>query len=611
MEPGCTSSEVFLKPDVAERRGVCQSLDVPTPGSHPTYRFGEFELDIAAYELRCEGRPVRLERRPMELLMLLVERRNDLVSRADIVKKLWGDDVFVDVDMGVNTAIRKVRQALGAAPGATTYVTTVSGKGYRFTAAVEDGDRNSSTGPAAPERVTIAVLPFENMSADPDREYLADGLTEEAIAVLGQIDPERIAVIGRTSVTAYRKTTKALADIGRELGARYLVESSIRSEGGRLRITSKLIRAADQAPVWSATFDSEPDSLLEFQRELSSVLATQIHLTLSPQRLDAIGGRQTRDAEAYHLYLQGRYFSNQLTPATTRRGLECYGRATMLDPEYALAWSGLADAYSASPINGDADPRVVMPLARDAAEHAVTNKPTLAEAQVSVGILHYFLDWNWPKAEVALRRAIVLDPNLAMGHRMLGILLASMRRHDEARAAIRRARELDPLYVMNQSLSSQVAFFARDYDAAIHFARQAVVVDSGFWIAHLHLGQAFEQAGEIDKALAALDHAGRLSGNSKPISLRGYIFARQHRTDEARDVLRTLEAISRERYVPAYAIALVHAGLGDADAAFEWLERAFQAGDVHLLFVPADPKWDVFRADSRMHALIAKCGFAL
>ena len=583
---------------------------MPPPGSHPTFRFGEFELDVAAYELRRVGRPVRLERRPMELLMLLVERRNDLVSRADIVKKLWGDDVFVDVDMSVNTAIRKVRQALGDSPDAPTYVTTVQGKGYRFTAGVEEADRHDAALSGTSDRVTIAVLPFENLSADPDREYLADGLTEEAIAVLGQIDPKRIAVIGRTSVTSYRKTTKALAEIGRELGAHYLVESSIRSEGGRVRITSKLIRAADQAQVWSATFDNEPDSLLEFQRELCSVLATQIHLNLSPVRLDAIERRQTRDAEAYRLYLEGRYFFNQLTPTTTRRAMECYTRAATLDPDYALAWSGLADAYASSPINGDADPRVVTPLARAAADHAVTHKPMLAEAQISLGILHYFLDWNWSKAEAAFRRAIELDPNLAVGHRMLGILLASMTRHDEARAAIRRARELDPLYVMHQSLSSQIAFFARDYDAAVHFARQAIVIDSSFWIGYLHLGQALEQTGEIDKALAALDQAGRLSGNSKPISLRGYILARQNRTDDARDVLRTLEAIARERYVPAYAMALVHGGLGDSDAAFESLERAFQMGDVHLLFVPADPKWDAFRADARLNALIAKCGFA-
>jgi TolB-like protein/Flp pilus assembly protein TadD len=578
--------------------------------SRPTFRFGDFELDVAAYELRRLGQPVRLERRPMELLMLLVERRDDLVSRADIVKKLWGDDVFVDVDMGVNTAIRKVRQALGDSVDAPTYVTTVPGKGYRFIRDVEDAGRHDATRPTTPERLMIAVLPFENLSADPDREYLAAGLTEEAIAVLGQIDPDRIAVIGRTSVTAYRNTTKALSDIGRELGAHYLVESSIRSEGGRLRITSKLIRAVDQAQVWSATFDNEPDSLLELQRELCRVLATQIHLKLSPLRLDALDGRQTRHAEAYHLYLQGRYFFNQLTPTTTRRALDCYTRATTLDPEYALAWSGLADAYAASPINGDADPRVVTPLARAAADHAVTNNPMLAEAQISVGILHYFLDWNWPKAEAAFQRAIELDPNLAMGHRMLGILLASMTRHEEARAAIRRARELDPLYVMHQSLSSQIAFFARDFDAALHFARQAVVIDSSFWIGYLHLGQALEQTGEIDKALAALDHAGRLSGNSKPISLRGYILARQNRTDDARDVLHTLEAIARERYVPAYAMALVHAGLGERDAAFECLERAFQTGDVHLLFVPADPKWDAFRADARLIALIAKCGFA-
>jgi Flp pilus assembly protein TadD len=192
---------------------------------------------------------------------------------------------------------------------------------------------------------------------------------------------------------------------------------------------------------------------------------------------------------------------------------------------------------------------------------------------------------------------------------MLGILLASLSRHDEARAAVRRARELDPLYVMNQSLSSQVAFFAGDYEAAVHFARQAVVIDPSFWIGHLHLGQALEQAGDIDGALAAIDHAGRLSGNSKPISLRGYILARHNRTDDARDVLRTLEAIARERYVPSYAMALVHAGLGDRNVAFEWLERAFAERDVHLLFVPADPKWETFRADARLTALIAKCGF--
>ena len=298
---------------------------MPPAASRQTYRFGEFELDVAAYELRRAGRPVKLERRPMELLILLVERRSDLVSRADIVKKLWGDDVFVDVDMGVNTAIRKVRQALGDSPDVSVFVTTVSGKGYRFTADVSDAERHGAIGPGAVERMTIAVLPFENLSADLNQEYLADGLTEEAITVLGQIDPERIAVIGRTSVTAYRRTTKTLAEIGRELGAQYLVESSIRSEGGRLRITSKLIRAADQAQVWSAAFDNEPGSLLELQRELCRVLATQIHLKLSPQWLDAIEGRQTRDAEAYQLYLQGRYFFNQLTAShdETRAGVLC------------------------------------------------------------------------------------------------------------------------------------------------------------------------------------------------------------------------------------------------------------------------------------------------
>jgi TolB-like protein/Tfp pilus assembly protein PilF len=571
-----------------------------------TFRFGEFELDVAAYELRRRRRPVRLERRPMDLLMLLVERRGQLVSRADIVARLWGEGVFVDVEMGVNTAVRKLRQALHDSPDAPTFIETVSGRGYRFIADVQVVEAAS---PDPTARVRVAVLPFDNLGRDPEREYLADGLTEEAIALLGQIDPEHVAVIGRRSVMAYKETTRTLAEIGRELDASHLVESSIRAEGARLRITSRLVRVRDQVQIWSASYDSEPSSMLALQRELGAAIAEQIRLRLSPERLAALARRQTRHPEAYDLYLRGRYLWNKLTPPTTREAIQCYARATEIDRDYALAWSGLADAYAASPINGDAPALEVMPRAREAAANAVQAEAGLAEAQTSLGVVTFWHEWDCLAAEAALRRAIALDPGYDYAPRMLGITLSTMGRHGEALAAMRRARELDPLNPMNHALSSHSTFLAGDYPGAVLLARQAIVVDPGFWIGHFLLAQAAERLGENELAFEELGTAARLSGgNSKALALRGYLFARQGRTDEARGVLGALEEISRVRYLPPYATALVHAGLGEHDAAFAWLDRAYEARDVHVVYLPVDPKWDPLRADSRFATILKRCG---
>jgi tetratricopeptide (TPR) repeat protein len=287
-----------------------------------------------------------------------------------------------------------------------------------------------------------------------------------------------------------------------------------------------------------------------------------------------------------------------------------YARATELDPEYALAWSGLADAYAASPINGDAPPLDMWPRAREAAAHAVGAGPDLAEPQTSLGIVNFFFNWDWAAAEKAFRKAIALDFSYSLAHRILGIALSHMRRHEEARSALRCARELEPLDVAHHALSAQVAFNARDYLAAVEFARQATVIGPGFWIGYFQLGQAYEQLDNCDLALAALQKAGQFSGgNSKVIALRGYVFAKLGRAQEAREVLVTLQALSRERYVPPYAMALVHAGLNQGDAALEWLERAYEAHDVHMIFVPVDPKWDAFRTDARFVALLSRCDF--
>lgn len=651
------------------------------PASHSLFRFGDFELDVGEYQLRRNGRRVALERQPMDLLILLVERRRQLLSRAEIVDRLWGPDVFVDVETGIHTAVRKIRQALRDSPDTPTFVETVPGKGYRFIATVEDvsvptnaaapataeqqaaptpepvpgeveapGTRSSpvTSGPplfpalratlsrgvwvvlgvavvgvltvlvfwgwrwtSGPSRVTLAVLPFENLSHDPDRTYVADGLAEETIVSLGRIDPEHLLVIGRTSSMSYKRSSLSLAEIGRELRADYLVEGSVSAEGARLRIRSKLIRVRDQVQVWSESYDREPASILGLQQELSSAIARQIGLRLSPERVDTLARRQTRSADAYDMYLRGLNFFNQRTPETTRQGIEYFTRATAIDPGYALAWYGLALAIGSSPINGDAAPLLVAPLARDAAARALEADPNLAEAQFSRGYVRWILDWDWPSAEADLRRAVALDPSFAAAHMSLGHALSQMGRHSEAALSMLRARELEPLSPIRYALSSQVAFQARDYPAALEHAQKAIALDPQFWIGHMVRGQVYTQMGKYDLALEDLTTAERFSGrNSKAISLRGYILAKLGRTEDANAVLSALEVASRTKYVPPFAMALINLGLGQKDSAFDWLERAFQAHDVHLMYLTVDPKWDSLREDPRFKELLDRCGWA-
>lgn len=624
-------------------------------------RFGDFDLDVLAYELRRRGQPVKIERLAMDLLILLVEQRDRLVTRNEIVERLWGPDVFLEVDASVNTLVRKLRRALGDAVDEPRFIQTVQGKGYRFIAAVEAAAAIPHVAPDVPVSlpqpvaktilsgrqripavlvlvvllvavalgarlawsrlaagsagvpIRVAVMPFENLTGDPEREYLADGLTEETAASLGQIiDSGQATVIGRVSTRTYKGTQKSAEQIGRELSATYLVVGSIRADRDRLHITSNLVRVADQVQVWSYSYDRQPVSILAMQQELGSAVAREVHLQLSPHRIDALAQRQTQNADAYDFYLKGRYLWNQLTPPTTKLALESYARATALDPNYALAWSGIADALTTGPIMGDADPRAVRGPARHAAQRALAAGETIAEAQTSAAVEKFFLEWDWGAAEAGLRRAIQIDGSYAMAHRMLGVVLSHSGRHDEARAAMERAKVLEPAYAMNHALSAMVEFHSGDIAAAVMSAQQAFAYEPDFWIANYHLGQAYEQQGRHDLAIAAFAASARGSrhGNSKPLSVSAYVLAKMGRANGARAVLTAFDERAATRYVPPYARAIVYAGLGDRDAAFEWLEKALEVRDVHLIFLPVDPKWNALRQDPRFTELLRRCAFS-
>ena len=610
-------------------------------------RFHDYELDLAAYQLRRQGRAVRLERRPMEALILLIGRRGNLVTREELIERLWGGKVVIDFETGLNTVIRKIRQALQDPAEQPLLLETVTGKGYRFVAPITEIDIPRTQEAAQPvearrtlrrplvvtaavviailvavaatvlvkrqadSRVTIAVLPFDDLNPSHEYDYLADGLAEDTIASLGQFDPSRLEVIGPASTIAYQRGGKPLADIGRELGADYAVHGSLRTEGTRVRVTATLIRARDQVQLWTAAFDREITSTLGLQGDLSAAIAQQIRIRVSPERSAALASRQTSDALAYDLYLRGLHESRRLTLSGNEAALRFFQQALDRDPHYALAWAGTAFVLSAGPMNSDMQPSTVAERAEYAARQAVDDAPDLAEAQIASAYRYFWLDGHWNKALAGLRRAVELDPNNAMAHMMLGHVLSQLEQQVEARTEMRRARELDPLYPMTYALSAHVAFQARDFAEAQDLARQTIAIAPDFWLGYMQFGQALEQLDELPASLAALEQAIKYSdGNSKPRSLRAYVLARMGRNDEALAVLAEFEAMQTQRYVPPYTFALIYAGLDREEDVRRWLERALEERDVNLGFLPVDPKWDRWRKAPWFISLLQRCEFA-
>jgi TolB-like protein/Flp pilus assembly protein TadD len=568
------------------------------------WNFGQYELDATAYELRRRGRPIRLERLPMELLLLLVERRGALVNREEIVARLWGANVYHDIDNGVHTAIRKIRQTLGGSAG---LIQTVPRKGYRFGAPVTISDNR---GPDARiEAACVAVLAFENLTGEPEQDYLSDGLTEDTIATLGELAVDRITVIARTSIMRYKGTTKSAREIGAELGADYLLEGAVRRAEGIIRVTVRLIRAHDQVQIWRGKFDRDLRSILHLQEELGRSIAKHVRKGVEQEPVPPHSRPTTVDPDAYDLYLRGKHYWYQIRSTALRRAIECFETAVSKDPSFALAWSGLADTYSILPVTSDADPTELWSKARHAADEAVRRQEGMAESWTSSGVVCFWLDWDWPRAERELRRAISLNPSYATGHRFLAHVLSNLGRHAEALATIENALRLDPLSPVLHALAGQLFFQARQFGKAEDQAHQSLTLHSDFWLGHLILGKVYEQTQRSAAALKEFDTAFQLSeGNTEALSLKGYTLAAMGRRREAEQVMRTLIETAKIRFVPPYNLALLFASLNEMDSAYQSLEKARLSRDVHIVFLTVEPKWDRLRHEPRFQRLVQECG---
>ncbi len=621
------------------------------------YRFGGLELDLKRYELRKNGRVLRLERMPMDLLILLLSKNGELVSREEIIEKLWGAEVFVETEHGINTAIRKIRQVLGDDPENSRFVQTVVGKGYRFVAPVESlQDRASSpsdtVAPAShqeegppvrnvPRRnlwvgligaivllsgfvvtnpghlreralgrppvtgvQSLAVLPLENLSQVPSEEYFADGMTDELITDLAQIGELR--VISRTSIMGYKGTKKRLPDIARELGVDAIVEGTVEHSGSHIKVRAQLIRAADERHLWAESFDREIQDVLSLEGELASSIARQVQGRLAPGPRGEI--RSVRPA-AYEAYLKGRYAWNRRGEAALQEGIEHFKQAIAIDPSYAAAYSGMADSYTTLGYLSYLPPKEAFPQARTAALKAVELDPALAEPHASLAYIYMYFDWDWPKAETEFKKAIELNPNYATVHDWYMIYLMAMGRTTEAETQIHRAVELDPLSVpINADVGFQLCY-ARRYDEAVDSLKKTLQMNPKFPIAHLWLGRTYQQKAMYDEAMAEY-RATDAGLPDWPVTLAsiGYVQGLTGKRRDAEAMLRRMEQLSRTKYVTPYAVALIYASMGDKDNAIAWLEKAYDDRANWMVWMGRDPRWDPLRNDPRFRNLMHRVG---
>ena len=448
----------------------------------------------------------------------------------------------------------------------------------------------------------LAVFPLANLSSDPEQEFFADGMTDAILSTLAAL--EGLRLISRTSVMRFKGTTKPVPEIARELDVQYVVEGTVLRAGERVRITVQLVDAARDRTIWARSYERAVGDVLGLQGEVARAIAEEIRVQISPSEQARLAEASEVNSAAYEAYLRGRFLWNRRTPADVQRALEFFRRAIDIAPRYARAHAGLADCYN---ILGDHDlltNEEAGAAATAAAQRALDLDPRLDEAHTSMAFARAFFEWDWQGAEASYRKAGLYGPGYATGHQWFGEFLATLGRFEEAELEARRALELDPLSLVIQTTLGDVLFFARRYDEAIDVLRRTLDVDPAFPSVLTDLGRALVEAGALDEGIQRFEQAQRLGATGKYSAGLGHAYARAGRVAEARAILDRLIVERTQRYVSPHAIAVVHVGLGEHDAALDWLERAYESHDRALVWLRVHPRLDPLRGDPRFHRLL-------
>ncbi|MGH9804964.1 MAG: winged helix-turn-helix domain-containing protein, partial [Candidatus Acidiferrales bacterium] len=568
-------------------------------------RFGDFEADLRSGELRRRGLKVKLADQSFKILSLLLERAGEVVTREELRQKLWSEDTFVDFEAGLNSAIKRLRDALGDSADEPRFIETLPRRGYRFLALVERESKPRDSPPIE----SLAVLPLENLTGDASQEYFVDGMTEALISTLAHISALR--VISRTSTMSYKNVQKPLPTIGRELNVDGVVEGAVVRSGNHVRITVQLVHAPTDRHLWASEYEGKLEDILLLQSEVARAVAAEIQVRLAPQEHARLAQNRAVNPEAYDAYLKGCYLWNKRTEVEMTKAIECFRQAVEKDPREARAWAGMADCYNllGATVYAALPPSEAYPRAKEAALKALEIDETLAQPHTSLAWTNFAFYWDWPSAEKGFRRSLELNPGYATGHHWYAFYLISQGRTEEAITEIKRAQELDPLSLIINTNVGIILYFAREYDEAIRQLRSTLEMDPNFVSAHWGLAWPYGQKGMYEEAIAELTVAIRLAGDSPIFSaMLGHIYALAGKRAEAQKAIDRLSELSAQRYVSPFEIALVYIGLGENEGAFEWLEKAYHERSFWLVLLEVEPKFDPLRSDLRFQDLVRRLG---
>ena len=642
------------------------------PASRKTFLFGPYELRTRTRELYKFGVKLKLRPQPFQVLEILLERPGDVVSRDELRETLWKDGAFVDYEHGLNTAIRELRSVLSDSATEPQFIETIPRVGYRLIIPVEC--RELEAPPAAPDappalaevepsevngaapigaippvrrrgyilwlailgvslalvalvvlrrrnpppapapqivRKTIAVLPFENLTGDPGQEYFADGLTEEMIFQVGGLDPTHLSVIARTSVMRYKNSSESTAAIGRDLGAQYLLEGSVRRNASRVRVSTQLIRVSDQTNLWSRQYDRESKDLLALQSEIAREIAQGIDVGLGESVSPKLAAAPMSPDfyEAYDLYLHGLFFWNKRTMAGFRQAIDYFQRSVQKDPAFARAYAALADSYTLESGYAGLPPGDLREKARAAARRAVELDPSSAEAHTAAALVAEDCDWDWKTAEEEYRRALQLSPNYATAHHWYGEYLSFVGRFDDARSEFEKARQLDPLSLIVATDYGVTLYYERRFDDAIRQFRSVLDMDPAFpragilELAYLQKGMKADVLASLEKESTVVDESPWRWSNDV------YLNARLGRIDEARKDLRHLMLVNQRQPADPIVFATAYLGLNENDLAIASLQKAFAEHSITLTSLNVNPLYDPLRADPRFQDIVRKMNF--